>query len=330
MTTVRWGILGTARHAANTWIPALKGAPSASLNAVASRAEAQAQKFAAEHNIPTAYSSYDALLSDPVIDAVYIPLPNHAHKEWAIRVAEAGKHCLCEKPLALNAAEAEAMAAAFRAAGRKLSEAFQWRHHPQSERVRALVQSGAIGTLRLIEAGFSFMLERPDDVRWDPALGGGALYDVGCYPIALMRYVTGAEPLSVTAQAEWHNGIDTLLVATLTFPNNVYAHLNCAFTLPLRRYYEVCGTEGSLAVNGAYNPTGVRDDLIERRGPDREVIEQIDLGRHNSYSLMIEEFSRAILEDREPLFPAEDGVKNMRVIDAIYRAARDGGTVKVG
>jgi predicted dehydrogenase len=261
---------------------------------------------------------------------VYIPLPNSLHKEWAIHAAEAGKHVLCEKPLGLNAAEAEEMVAAFRKAGRKLAEAFQWRHHPQGQIVRDIVRGGALGDLRLIDAGFSFMLTRLDDVRWKPELGGGSLYDVGCYPIALARYVTGQEPLAVTAQAHWgDSGVDDRLVATLEFPGGVLAHINCGFTLPLRRYYEVVGTEGSVAVNRAYNPKEDHPGEVWRYDEDRELVDTIELGRLNSYTLMIDDFNAAILENRDPLFPGEDAILNMRVIDAIFRAAREGARVVI-
>lgn len=327
---VRWGILSTARHGLNTVIPAIQRSASADVVAIASRDAARARQVAQEHGIPASHSSYEALLADPGVDAVYIPLPNNLHKEWTIRAVRAGKHVLCEKPLALDAAEAAEMVAAARAAGRILAETFQWRHHPQAWRTRDLVRSGAIGELRFIEAGFSFSLNRPDDIRWDPALGGGALYDVGCYPIALLRYMTGQEPLRVTAQARRSaSGVDDLLVATLEFPGGVLATLNCAFILPLRRYFEIVGSDGSVLVDHAYNPRDDTPQAIVRRGADRDVIETIALGAPDSYVLMAEDFNRAVLEGREPPFPAEDGVKNMRVIDAILRAAREGGTVTV-
>ncbi len=328
---VRWGILGTSRHAAMSLIPAFDAAHNATVVAVGSRSATSAARYAGEYGIPTAYGRYEDLLADSSIDAVYIPLPNHLHRAWAIRAAEAGKHVLCEKPIGLNAAEAGDMVRVFRRAGLKLAEAFQWRHHPQAQRVRALVQEGVIGDLRLIDAGFSFMLNRPGDIRGIPETGGGSLYDVGCYPVALARYVTGQEPLSVTAQAHWNAaGIDDLVVATLAFPGDVLAHINCGFVLPLRRYYEVVGTDGSLAVNRAYNPKDDYPGQVVRRGADREVLETIDVGRVNSYTREVEDFSAAVLENRDPLFPAEDAIGNMRVIDAIYEAARTGGAVTVG
>ncbi|NDJ77019.1 MAG: Gfo/Idh/MocA family oxidoreductase [Chloroflexi bacterium] len=331
MSTIKWGILSTARHAANTVIPAIHAARNAQAYAVASRDAGRARQFAEETGLSASYGSYEDLLADPQVDAVYIPLPNNLHKEWSIKAAQAGKHVLCEKPLALNAAEAQEMVDAFQAAGRKLAEAFQWRHHAQGERVYQMVRQGEIGELRLIDAGFSFPLDRPDDIRWDPALGGGSLYDVGCYPISLARYITRAEPLSVTAHARWAaSGVDDLVVATLEFPGGVLAHINCSFALPLRRYFELVGSEGTLYVNRAYNPTGNSGEEVLRYGPDREVVQQIGLESANSYTLMIEDFSGSVLQDTELLFPPEDAVFNMRVIDAIFEAARTGATVRLG
>lgn len=327
---VRWGILGTSRHAGRTLMPAFRAAHNAEVVAVGSRSAESAGRYATEHGIPTAYGSYDDLLADASIDAIYIPLPNHLHRPWSIRAAEAGKHVLCEKPIGLNAAEAEGMVRTFRAAGLKLAEAFQWRHHPQGQLVREMVLHGEIGDLQLIDAGFSFMLNDPGDIRAKQETGGGALYDVGCYPVSLARYVTGREPLRVTAQAHWSEaGIDDLLVATLEFAGGVLAHINCAFTLPLRRYYQVVGTAGSLSVTRAYNPKNDFPGQVMRYGPDLELLDTVDLGYVNSYTRLVEDFSEAVLDDREPLFPAEDAIGNMRVIDAIYAAARSGGTVAV-
>lgn len=330
MSTVRWGILSTARHFEKIMLPAFRQARSAELAAVASRDGERARAFAQQHRIPSSYASYEALLGDPTIDAVYIPLPNNLHKEWAIKAAQAGKHVLCEKPIALNAAEAEEMAAAFRQAGRILTETFQWRHHPQASAVKELIEDGTIGEVRLIDAGFSFLIERQDDIRLDPKLGGGSLYDVGCYPVSLARFMLDAEPLAVTAQAHWtERGVDDRMVATLEFPNGALAQINCGFSLPLRRYYEVIGPVGSLFVNRAYNPVGDRASEIVHFGDDRMMIETVRLEAANSYALMIEDFNRAASGEAAPRFPAEDAIKNMRVIDALYRSAREGGTVEV-
>lgn len=327
---VGWGVLSTSAHAANSVIPAMHAAEDGEVVAVASRDDELARRYADAYNIPNSYGSYEALLAAPEVDVVYIPLPNNLHKEWSIKAAQAGKHVLCEKPIGLNAAEAEEMAQAFNDAGLKLAEAFQWRHHPQGNRVREMLREGVIGELRFIDAGFSFFMDSSENIRWLPELGGGALYDVGCYPIALARFITGQEPLSVTAQAHWsESGIDDLVVATLEFPGGVLAHINCAFTLPLRRYYEITGAEGTLTVNYAYNPIGDRANSIYHYGHDFELLDTIDLGALNSYTLMIQDFNHAVQEDGDLLFPAEDAIANMRVIDAIFKAIADGVKVEL-
>jgi len=327
---IRWGVLSTSRHAAATWIPACQASQRGEVVAVASRDAGRARQYADEHGIPRSFGDYESLLASPDVDAVYIPLPNHLHKEWTIKAAGAGKHVLCEKPLGLDAAQAEEMVAACHAAGVTLAEAFQWRHHPHAERTRELLRDGAIGDLRLIEAGFTFPLGRDGDVRWDPAKGGGALYDVGCYPVALARYVTGGEPLSVTAQATWgQTGVDDLLVATLEFPGGVFAKLHGGFNLPLDRYFRLVGTEGSLLVDYAYNAKANRPNIIRQYGPDWELQSTIELAPVDSYTLMIDDLSARLLAGRAPLFPAKDAIGNMRAIDALYQAARTGQTIRV-
>ena len=327
---VRWGVLSTAGHARNTVIPAIQAASNAEVVGVASRDKDRAGAFADRLGIPNAYGRYEDLLADPSIAAIYIPLPNHMHKPWSIRAAEAGKHVLCEKPIALNAQEAEEMVQVFADAGLKLAEAFQWRHHPQGLQLRDMVRGGAIGEMKLIDAGFSFMLTESGNVRWDPTMGGGALYDVGCYPISFTRFIAEAEPLAVTAQIHWHRtGIDDLAVATMEFPGGVLAHINCSIALPLRRYYEVAGTEGSIYSNHTYNPKGEIPVELVRFGPDRIAQERIALPQRNSYVLMAEDFGRAVRGEAELLYPPEDAVKNMRVIDAIFRSAREGVRVEV-
>lgn len=330
MTTVRWGVLSTARIAANAVIPGIKGAPNAELGAVASRDAARGEAYARQHGFPRSYGSYEALLADPEIDAIFIPLPNHLHKEWAIRAAEAGKHVLCEKPIALDAAEAEEMSAAFEGTNLILAETFQWRHHPQGQLARQLLQDGLIGDLRLIRGTFTFKLEDPADIRLKPEMGGGALYDVGTYPVALARYMTGAEPLRVTAQAHWHeSGVDDLLVGTLEFPGGVLADIDCGFSVPVRRDYELVGTDGSLYVNRAYNPRDDYAGAVMHFGPDRELVKTYTTDRLDCYVLMVRDFCDAVLNGTPPLFPASDAIKQARVLDALYAAAREGGTVEV-
>ncbi|MBN1678676.1 MAG: Gfo/Idh/MocA family oxidoreductase [Anaerolineae bacterium] len=327
---IRWGILSTSNHAATSVIPAIRASADGEAAAVASRDGARAQLYAREHGILKSYGDYEALLADPDIDVIYNPLPNHLHKTWSIRAAQAGKHVLCEKPIALNAAEAEEMVRAFRDAGRKLAETFQWRHHPQAQRVRELVRQGTIGDVRLINASFSFPLDRPHDVRWEPKMGGGALYDVGCYPVSLVRYMLGQEPLTVTAHAHWGaSGVDDLMVGALVFPAGVMASIDCSFVLTLRRLYEVVGTTGALVVNRDYSLKADTPGEIMHYGPDRKLLHTYRTAAVDSYQLMVQDFNRAVIENTDPVFLPEDAVANMRVLDALYKAAREGGTVSV-
>lgn len=324
-TTIKWGVLSTSRHAGRSVIPAMHQSASGEAFAVASRDAQRAAEYAREHQIARSYGSYEALLADPDVDAVYIPVPNHMHKEWAIRAAEAGKHVLCEKPLGLDAAEAEAIVSACADAGVTLAEAFQWRHHPQAQLIRQLVNSGTVGDLQLIKTGFSFFLDRDGDIRRAKEKGGGSLYDVGCYPISFARFITGAEPVSVTAQAQWgKTGVDEVVVATLEFENGVMASINCGFKQPLRRYYEAVGTTGSLVANRTYNLKLEAPGEVLQYGSDFELVQTHPVGLHDSYTLLVEDFNRALLDNRPPLFPGEDAIANMRVIDAVYAAVRSG------
>jgi D-xylose 1-dehydrogenase (NADP+, D-xylono-1,5-lactone-forming) len=328
---VRWGILSTSRHAANSVIPAIHESDNGEVVAVASRDAERAKMYAKEYKIPNSYGDYESLLADANIDVIYNPLPNSLHKEWSIKAAQAGKHVLCEKPIALDAAEAVEMVQAFKDAGLKLAETFQWRHLPQALHTRQMVNDGAIGDVVTIDAGFTFMLTRAEDVRWNPELGGGALYDVGCYPISLTRFITGQEPVSVTAQATFsESGVDDVIVATLQFPGGVLAHINASFKLPVWRYYEIRGTDGTLRVNNAYNTSlGDPPNRVFHYGADYALRETYDLGLQNSYTLMVNDFNDSILNDTPTIFPPEDAIANMRVIDAILKAAREGVAVNL-
>jgi predicted dehydrogenase len=226
MKLLRWGLLGTARIN-RSLIPPLRASARNELAAVASRDAARARAYADEWGIPHSHGSYEALLADPGVDVVYISLPNHLHAEWAIRAAEAGKHVLCEKPLALRVDEVDAMTAAAESAGVLVAEGFMYRHHPRTMEVKALIDDGAIGELHFVRGAFTFPLTRPGNPRWIPEMGGGSLWDVGCYPLSFARYVVGAEPLDVYGrQVEGPTGVDMTFAAQLTFPGNVLAQFD--------------------------------------------------------------------------------------------------------
>ena len=322
---IRWGVLSTANIGRAAVNPAIQASANGELLAVASRTATKAATFAADHDISRAYGSYEALLEDEDVDAVYIPLPNSMHREWTIRAAEAGKHVLCEKPLALDAAECEEMAAAARDAGVKLMEAFMYRFHPRTERVVEMLRSGQVGRVQAIRSAFTFRLRSADDIRLDPDLGGGALMDVGCYCVNVSRTLVAEEPESVQAVARWtERGVDEFLAGMLRFPSGVVAHFDSALTLERSEAYEVAGTDGSLRVEGAFLPGTDDVEIVEVRG--REGTERHTIGGVDEYRLMVEHFADCVLHDREPRYPAVEAAANMRTIEALYRSARAGGT----
>ncbi len=321
---IRWGVISTANIGRAAMIPALQAASNGKLLAVASRSAERAQEFAGKLGIPRAYGSYEALLADPEIDAVYIPLPNSLHKEWTVRAAEAGKHVLCEKPLALNAAEAQAMVEAARGHGVLLMESFMYRFHPQLARVQALIREGAAGDVRLIHAAFTFRVTNPANVRFQPELGGGALMDVGCYCVNLGRTLAAAEPVEAQAFADWAgSGVDAQMAGTLRFAGGLLVQFDCALTLQRREFYEVVGTEGAISVPVAFLPGASATTITLRRGreaPQTETVAGLD-----EYRAIAEHFAACILDGAAPRYPAEEAVANMRAIDALYRSARNGG-----
>jgi predicted dehydrogenase len=315
---VRWGLLSTARINAAV-IPGLKESPESELVAVASRTEERAAEYAREWDVPRAHGSYEALLEDPDVDAVYISLPNGPHVEWSVRALEAGKHVLCEKPLARYPADVETAFGAADRAGRLLMEAFMWRHHPQTHRVLELVRGGAIGELRLVRTTFSFTL-RAEDVRLDPLLAGGALMDVGCYCVSGARLLAG-EPVQASAhQVLGRSGVDMRLAGTLVFPGDVLAQIDCAFDLPFRQGLEAAGSEGTLRVA---TPWGIDAPgmFLDREGNS----ERIDVEPADRYRLQSDNFSRAIRGLEVPLLGREDALGQARTIDALYRSAETGG-----
>jgi predicted dehydrogenase len=321
---IRWGILSTANIGRAAVIPAIQASRNGEAVVVASRDLEKAQAFAARLNIPKAYGSYEALLEAGDIDAVYIPLPNSMHHSWMIKAAEMGRHILCEKPLGLNAQECLEMEAAANWHNVKLMEAFMYRFHPCTQKVLEIVQSGALGELRLIHSAFTFRLTRPDNIRLKPELGGGALMDVGCYCVNISRTLAGAEPVVVECFARWgQSGVDEQIVATLGFPNGLLAQFDCALTIERREHYTLAGTEAFLTVPNAFLP-GTGDVAIEETRARDETIQHTIKGV-DQYQLMVEDFADCVLQDRPPRYGASEAAANMRVIDTLYHSARQGG-----
>jgi D-xylose 1-dehydrogenase (NADP+, D-xylono-1,5-lactone-forming) len=322
---VRWGILSTANINEKV-LAGLDGSPAAHVVAVGSRSRERAEQFASRHDIPRAHGSYEELLADSDVEAVYIPLPNGLHVEWTLASLAAGKHVLCEKPLSPRAEEVERCFDAAEQAGLVLSEGFMWRHHPQAERLTELVRGGAIGELRLVRAAFSFMLDRFPDVRWDAGLDGGALLDVGCYCVSGARLLAGTEPERVHGEAVMaESGVDARFAGTLRFPGDVLASFDCGLDLPPRDELEAIGSEGSLFLDDPWHSVAPG---IELRGADgsRELIE---VERANPYRLELEDVSAAIRGERWPRLGRADAVGQARALEALLRSASEGRPVAV-
>lgn len=324
---IRWGVLGWARIARNEVIPAITRSTNGTLHAIASRSEAKLAEARAELNPPALHASYEALVRDPAVDAIYNPLPNHLHKAWTIEAARHGKHVLCEKPLALDAAEAREMVEACRAHGVVFMEAFMYRYSARTAKIVEILRSGVLGDIKFVQAQFRFLLNRPGDVRREPAMGGGSLYDVGCYPVNLIGLVldtvtgsppgTGPRPDQVRAVAVEANGIDELFSAVLRYPGGVVASLHSGFNAHGRSCAEIIGTRGVLEVPLPFFGTG-DPCLLTLDGRRQEV----PVPESDRYRLQVEDFAAAILENRPPLLTATESLRNMELIDRLYAAAR--------
>jgi predicted dehydrogenase len=298
-TRVRWGILGPGRIAPRL-VRAVGRCPRGELLAVASRAAARAEAFAASHGIPRAYGSYEDLVADPDVDVVYVSLPNHLHAEWTIRALDRGKHVLCEKPLALAPMDVDAIAGAAARSGRICVEAFMYLHHPQILRALELVRGGAVGTLRLVDASFSFPLTYPDDPRIDPSMGGGSLWDVGCYPVSLARRIAGEEADLVAAFARFdERGVDRTFIGQLHFANGLLAQFDCGFAAPDRERVEVVGSDATLVLDAPFLPApdGPEPTLTMWR---RRVAAPIEVESVDQYHAEVEDLTAAILDGTAP------------------------------
>jgi predicted dehydrogenase len=319
---LRLGILSTA-NIARELLRAAATTPAVDVVAVASRDELRAQAYALERAIPRPYGSYDELLADPDVDAVYVPLPNSLHHEWTMRTLAAGKHVLCEKPYSRRPAEVEEAFDAADKAGLVLMEAFMYRHHPQTRRVAELVAEGALGRVRLIRSTFSFVLRDETNIRARPELDGGALMDVGCYCVSGSRLLAG-EPVHVSGeQVVGPTGIDLSFHGTMRFADDVVAQFDCSFALPRWQRLEVEGDEGALVVESPWRIDWPGDVLLRR---DDEV-ERVDVDEADSYRLELENLAAAAAGDEPPLLGRDDAAGQAVAIEALYRAAAEGRTI---
>ena len=324
MAKIRWGVLGVARIATNKVIPAMQRGEFSEITAIASRDGGKARDAAKQLNIAKSYGSYEELLADPEIDAIYNPLPNHLHVPWSVRAARAGKHVLCEKPIGMSAAEARELVAVRNETGVKMGEAFMARTHPQWLRAREIVRSGAIGELRVFSMLFSYFNADPANVRNIAEWGGGALMDIGCYPITFSRMIFGEEPLRVFGSIERDPQFQTdrLTSAILEFSSG-HAEFTCSTQLAPYQRAQIMGTRGRIEVEIPVNTPPEKPARIFVN----DVLEEMPLC--DQYTIQGDLFSRAILENGEVPVTLEDAVRNMETIDAIFESAKVGRVVNL-
>jgi xylose dehydrogenase (NAD/NADP) len=323
MSPLRWGLLSTARI--NTrLIPAIRAGARSEVTTVASRALDRAQAYAAEWKIPRALGSYEALLADPGIDVVYIALPNSLHVEWTVRALDAGKHVLCEKPLALSVEEVDRIEAAATRASRVAAEAFMYRHHPLTEAAAAIVKSGRMGTVRGFKGAFTFPLTREGDVRLDPSLGGGSLWDVGCYPVSYTCFLAGSAPVEVFGwQPPSPTGVDLEFAGMMRFAGGSVAQFDSGFAGPFRAEMEVIGTEGALRIHRPFR-TDEMSQLLLTTGDKTEVL---PFDPEPPFAGEIADMEAAALDGRPPRIPLSESRRTAQTISSLYESARTGRAV---
>jgi predicted dehydrogenase len=331
---IRWGILGNATIARKCVIPAIQKSKNGRIHALGTRFPDSAKEIQEIYKIPQIRDSYDAILADPQVDALYIPLPNHLHLPWALKAFEAGKHVLCEKPLACNAAEAQTMAASALKHNQVLMEAMMYRFHPRSRKIKSLVASGAIGAPRLVRAAFCYhmppdVLEKRENARLFPEMGGGALLDVGCYCVSTARWMLEADVLKVQAQAVFKHGVDVHVVGSLAFANDQLATIEASFISALQQTYTITGSQGAIELpHDAFIPWE-KDAQYLTRGGDQEGGPYSTVPGADEYQLMVEHFAAVVLGQTRLEFSIQDSISNLRVLDALMKAARTGATIEL-
>jgi len=331
MTTprrLRWGILGIARINERL-LPGFAKAANAELRGIASRSHDKARTAAEAAGIPQAYGSYEALLDDPQIDAVYNPLPNTLHAEWTRKAAERGKHILCEKPLTPTATEAQEVVDFCRAKQVCLMDGFMWPHHPRTAALKKLLGDGTIGEVRRVAGAFTFLMERldPANIRLQAALAGGSLLDVGCYPVYSIRWAMGAEPVRAWATARYVHDCDVEVSGTLWFADGRLATFDCGFTHPFRQWLEITGTRGVVHVDDMWLPP--KRAVFEVRQNESYDADVLAVEGHDQIQRMLENFGAYVLEDK-PVTPSPtEAVKTLKVLDALAASARQGRVIDI-
>lgn len=326
---VRWGVLGAAKIAREKVIPAMQQGELCEVAGIASRDAEKAQRTAASLGIPKSYGTYEEMLADPEIDAIYNPLPNHLHVPWSIKSAEAGKHVLCEKPIGLSTGEARELIRVRDRTGVKIGEAFMARSHPQWRRAKELVRSGEIGELRLISGAFSYFNRDPANVRNHRDWGGGGLMDIGCYPVTLSRLIFAAEPLRAIASFERDPefGTDRLTSAILEYPGGAQCVFFCSTQLVAYQRMHLLGVKGRIELEIPFNapkdrPARLLIDNGSSLHGDGIRVEEIAVC--NQYTIQGDLFARAILDNGDVPTPLEDALRNMAAIDALFRSGESG------
>lgn len=321
---LRWGVLGTARIVRKT-IPALQATKNGEVVAIASRTQEKATEYAHKHGLPQAFGSYESLLAAPDIDAVYLALPNALHLEWILKSLDAGKHVLCEKPLAMSAAECGEIARKADETGLKVLEGFMYRFHPRFEKLQELLAANVVGTLTFVHVAHSFDAGGDDNIRWYTGLGGGALFDTGCYCVNMSRMVTAQEPAHVAAFGNYRDAndggrIDTSMAGVLRFPGGATALFDTGVNLERRNYLEITGTEGRLYLD---NPLGLleEDSVLEEHHFGQDTIHHKIKGE-NHFVRMGEHFADSVLNGRPLRYDLTDAANNAQVLEALDRAAR--------
>ncbi len=329
MKTLRWGVLSTARIAQTRLIPAIQSSALGEVVAIASRDAASAQAVAGQFGIPRAHGSYEALLADPDVDAIYNPLPNHLHVPWSIKALEAGKHVLCEKPLGVNQADAARLQeAAAQHPHLKVMEAFMYRFHPQWSLIRQKLAGGELGQLRSLVAFFAYNNRDPDNVRNFPEMGGGGLLDIGCYPVSAARWLYCGEPLRVLAHLQYLPGysVDCITTAILEFADGTASFIVSTKTEP-DQWLEINGEKGKLRVERPFNPEPGRTGKVHLTLNERT--EEHDFSAGEQYREMVDAFCHSVLNDEPLPTPLDDALANMRVLDALFTSAETGQWVEL-
>jgi xylose dehydrogenase (NAD/NADP) len=324
MKRLHWGLLSTARIN-QALLPPLRASARNELTAVASRDLDRAKAYADEQKIAHAFGSYEALLADPDVDVIYNPLPNSLHTEWTIKAAQAGKHVLCEKPLAITVEDVDAITAASKKAGVVVMEAFMYRHHPQTLKVKELIESGAIGNLQLIRGSFTFNISNESDVRLNSSLGGGSIWDIGCYPISYARLIAGAEPVEVFG---WQitgkgSGVDESFTGQMRFSNGVYAQFDCGFRTPQRTHMELVGNKGGITIKKPFNPR-MNEEILITNGDEKRVL---TIPGEDLYLGEVENMADAILDGKATRMSLADSRNNVATIKALLRSAQEGKSI---